>query len=131
MSKSQKLRGRIMPHYCSFSRGKCVRFTNNEAKIKALESEVIALRAKFRLDVSIMLGNSRKLTEGRDALKEQLGKLMKFVANVENFGYIWTNHSNIPQFYMMITKRRYAIYVNAEKDVAELKRIRKPMRGRG
>jgi len=80
----------------------------------------------------------------RNALKEQLGKLMKFMASVENFDYIWTNHSNIPQFYTMITKGHYATCVDArkrvddaesrvaeaEKDVAELKRIRKAMRGR-
>ena len=89
----------------------------NFDEARSLKAELRALGAKFRLDVGIMLENQRKLTEERNALKEQLGKLMKFMASVENFDYIWTNHSNIPQFYTMITKGHYATCVDARKRV--------------
>jgi len=49
-----------------------------------------------------------------NAIKEQLGRLMKFTRQVENFDYIWTNHSDIPQFYTMITKGHYATCIDTK-----------------
>jgi hypothetical protein len=44
----------------------------NFDEARSLKVELRALGAKFRLDVGIMLENQRKLTEERNALKEQV-----------------------------------------------------------
>jgi len=66
----------------------------------------------------------------RETLKEQFGKLMKFTAKVENFDYIWMNHSDIPEMYVMLTKGHYVTCVDnkekrksAESRLAEAEKI--------
>ena len=65
------------PDLIDYIREKEQRITEFLNHAEALEAEIVALRAKFKLDVGIMLENNRVLTEQRGALKEQLSETNK------------------------------------------------------
>lgn len=74
-------------------------------------TEKLSEQLKYRVG-SDDLDKVKVLEVENDILKEQLGKLMKFMVEVENFDYIWANHSDIPQFYTMITKGHYVTCID-------------------
>jgi hypothetical protein len=84
---------------------------------KLSDNQIEKIWAEDNAEIEQLRKKVKTLEAERDALKEQLGKLMRFTAKVENFDYIWMNHSDIPEFYVMMTKGHYATCTSAKEEL--------------